>query len=280
VATMALVVLGFQPGANKFTIKRPEGTREYYVWVPKNYNPNINNTVIFSFHGLGDECTTFGRRTGFMDMSEKYGFLFVYPCGSNGALGVAWNAGTCCLRWSSTDDLQFVRLMIGQIRTDFRVNASRVFSTGFSNGGMLTEVMMCQDTQFAAYASVAGVVEMEPGNSGGLQACTDAYSKLGRKANLLMVHGNADPVVPWGGNSILGFPDQPSNFAHWAKRNGCTGDPVQTFKNGSFTNQVYKQCGQGTIIELMTYGGGGHVWPRTNSFQVQEYIWSWFQRFM
>jgi poly(3-hydroxybutyrate) depolymerase len=82
-------------GQNEFTIERPEGVRTYYVWVPQAYDSsNPPSTVLFAFHGLGDLCTDFGPETGFQELSEELNFLYVYPCGTQGLLGVAWNAGT------------------------------------------------------------------------------------------------------------------------------------------------------------------------------------------
>lgn len=42
------------------------------------------------------------------------------------------------------------------------------------------------------------------GNDSGLDKCDSAYASGNRTVSLLKVHGNADIVVPWTGDAILG----------------------------------------------------------------------------
>jgi len=268
------------PGEHMYKVSRPEGERTYYVWVPKSYsNATAPVPVVFTLHGLGDHCTQWGPSSGFKAVAEANNFLVVYPCGTNGLLGVAWNAGTCCLRGSSIDEVAFIRQIIVDMSKIYRVNPGRIFSTGMSNGAMMTEMLSCKaPTLFAGMASVAGVVVMEPGLAGGLQSCSKAFSPQNKTLPILFVHGNGDLIVPWTGNIALGFPDVPTNFKEWATRQGCTGEPVQTYNKGTFSNQVYKQCRGGVTLELMKDQGGSHRWPKTADFDTPSYAWNFFQK--
>jgi poly(3-hydroxybutyrate) depolymerase len=281
VALMSVTCLAQAPGEHKFTVQRPEGVRTYYVWVPRSYaNSTGNVPIVFTFHGLGDHCQRWVDQSAFKPVAEANNFLLVYPCGSDGLLGVAWNAGTCCLRGSSIDDVAFTRQMITDIQKNFpRANPRQVFSSGMSNGAMMTELLSCRvPTLFAAMASVAGVTVMEPGNDGGLRSCSAAYNPQGRPLPILFVHGNGDIVVPWTGNAVLGFPDVPANFKAWSQRQNCTGNPVQTYHQGAFSNQVYQQCAGGVHLELMKHEGGSHTWPKTKDFDTPSYAWAFFKK--
>jgi poly(3-hydroxybutyrate) depolymerase len=251
------------------------------VWVPKSY-PNSTGSVslVFTIHGLGDHCTKWGPSSAFKPVAEANNFLLVYPCGTNGLLGVAWNAGTCCLRGSPIDEVAFFRQMIIDIQTNYpRVNPRRIFATGMSNGAMMTEMLACKaPALFAGMASVAGVVVMEPGLAGGLKSCTTAFAPQNRTLPILFVHGNGDLIVPWTGSVPLGFPDVPSNFKEWSVRHSCTGEPVQTFKKGTFSNQVYQNCRGGITLELVKDEGGSHRWPKTADFDTPSYAWAFFKR--
>lgn len=266
------------PGQNQFTMQRPEGTRTYYAWQPKSYNQSGPPVpLLFAFHGLGDSCTNFGQSTGFIDYAEKYNFILVYPCGSQGLLGTAWNAGTCCLNPSSIDDVQFTRLMIAEMSKVFHINSSRVYTSGFSNGAMMSEILTCEAANlFAASASVSGVVELVPGNSEGEAKCDQYYQPFYKAIPTVNIHGTIDFLVPWTGDAILGFPPIPDNFAYWAKRNGCKGNPVQTFSKGTFSNQIYQTCNNGSVVELVKNDGGGHEWPRNANFDTTAFIVSFF----
>jgi len=145
----------------------------------------------------------------------------------------------------------------------------------------MSEVLACQVADlFRAVAGVSGVVEMEPGNAEGEQACDTAYASLNKPVSVLHVHGNADVVVPWDGNPVLGFPPVPDDFVAWSTRNKCQGDPVNTFTKGAYSNQVYQSCNGGTTIELVKNEGGGHEWPSDADFDSTTYIWQYFQKFM
>jgi poly(3-hydroxybutyrate) depolymerase len=278
---LAVAVTAIVPGENKFTITRPEGTRTFYAWVPKSYN--ISHPSPFplhlSFHGLGDTCQNFGRATGLRDFTETHNFLFVYPCGSQGLLGTAWNAGTCCLAPSSIDDVGFAKDIVSFMQKNFAVKDENIFASGFSNGGMMAEVISCTAPDvFKATASVSGCVEMEPGNKGGLDACSAAVAKFSQRASTINIHGNFDFTVPWNGDHLLGFPNMPDNFAYWGNRTECTDTPVQTYNKGVYTNQVYQSCMDGAQIELMKVDGGGHHWPRDSDLDTSAYIVAFFER--
>jgi len=282
VALVQLVVAQgpLAPGEHKFTVQRPEGVRTYYVWVPQSY-VNVSDPVpiVFTIHGLGDHCTGWGPTSGFKAVAEANNFLLVYPCGTNGLLGVAWNAGTCCLRGSSIDEVAFFRQIIVDMQKVYKVNPQRIFATGMSNGAMMTEMLTCKAaTLFAGMASVAGVVVMEPGLGGGLESCSKAFSPLNRTLPMLFVHGNGDLIVPWTGNIALGFPDVPANFKAWSQRMGCTGQTVQTYHKGTFSNQVYQTCRGNVTLELMKDEGGSHRWPKTKDFDSPSYAWAFFKR--
>jgi len=268
---------GWVPGQNQYTIDRPEGTRYYYVWVPKAYNGSSAVPVVFGFHGLGDLCTDFATETGFTAVSEAHNFIFVYPCGSTGLLGTAWNAGTCCLRWESVDDVQFTLDIISALKTNFNVNPSQIFSFGFSNGAMFSEILACkQGSILAGIASVSGVVELDPGNQEGLTECDTAFASSDHAVPVLHVHGTSDPLVPWNGDGILGFPPIPDDFTRWASRSTCEANSTVAWTKGAYKSHQYTQCKNGATIELIEHDGGVHEWPSDGDFDTTSYVWQFF----
>jgi len=265
-------------GEYTYQMQRPEGTRTFWAYVPTSYDGSVPYPLVFTFHGLGDDCYSFGHNTGMVDQAEHSKFILVYPCGYPGLLGTAWNAGTCCV--SGIDDIGFVRAMVAYMEQNWNINRARVYTTGFSNGAFMTEVLLCQVSDlFIAGASISGIVEMLPGNAGGLAACDTAYATHpSNMSALLHVHGNLDIVVPWTGDALLGFPDVPTDFKRWSQRNKCTGDPVNTFSSGPYSNSVYQNCGMGTTLELVKNDGGGHEWPSDQYFDTATYIWQFLSK--
>jgi len=266
-------------GEYQYTINRPEGPRQFWAWVPEGYDPNTPVPLLFTFHGLGDDCYSFGHNSGLINQSSTFGFILVYPCGYPGLLGNAWNAGTCCLDGYSIDDVQFTRDMAAFMVQNWAIDQSRIFTSGFSNGAFMTEILLCEASDlFLAGAGVSGIVELLPGNSEGEANCDKDYAAVGKFASLLHIHGNFDFVVPWTGDMLLGFPDVPTDYADWGTRNQCVGQPVNTFNNGPYSNQVYQNCASNTTMELVKHDGGGHEWPSDQYFDTPSYIWAYLSK--
>jgi len=243
-------------------LQRPEGNRTYSVWVPSSYNEADPTSLVFALHGLGDHAVHFAQRANFTNKSEEIGFLGIYPQGSTGAIGTAWDAGTCCVLF--IDDPGFLRNLVEIMNATFNIRPESIHSFGFSNGGFMTERLGCEMADiFTSIASVSGGTILEPGNAGGLQQC-DKDFQAGSPTSILHVHGNLDFVVPWDGDVVLGFPSVPDNMAAWVARNHCPNPPVQTFNISTFSNQIWSGCQTGISgslvqVELVKNEGGGHV---------------------
>jgi len=236
---------------------------------------------LLAFHGWTLSCTNIGLCSDWScDLSshaEDKGYIFVSVCG----YGRSFNAGKCCAPANvmNLDDVGLARALVSQLSSQLCIDESKVWAAGFSNGAMMSEVLACQASDvFSAVASVAGVVELSPGGSTGLQECAQAYQATGVPASVLMVHGSDDPVVPWIGNFFVGYPSIPDNLAHWVSLNGCTDHGTQTYSNDDYTNTIYKKCTNGTQVELLENSGGGHTWPQHSDFDTTEYLLGFFAR--
>jgi len=270
----AIVTAQLTPGDHTLTIEgRPEGTRQFIVHVPNAYTRLSSVAVVFAWHGYTDNCVRWSRAAGFSQISEN-GFVAVYPCGTG--VQPSFNAGVCC-GGNRNDDVELARLIIVRLQKELpKINASRIFTSGMSNGGMMSEQLGCKSSNlFRAIASIGGTLVVNPGWTEAFDECDKTYTK---PASVLMVHGTADPTVPWNGNQAYRFPPIPANFARWAQRSKCTGNPVQTFKKGVFSNSVYQNCAAGPV-ELVTHEGGQHVWPNTTDFSTPQYAWQFFAKF-
>lgn len=226
--------------------------REAVVYVPTSYPSLVGGTdakpvaLLLLFHGLNDNCKHFLDATGFMTYAERDGFVLVSVCGSLGYLGRGWNAGMCCgFLGEKPDDVAFAKQVVAELLRSVCIDKTRVMAAGFSNGAMLAQVLACKAPEsFRAAVSVSGVVEMRPGNEAALTACTAAVEKASStvRTSVLMVHGTADPLVPWNGNMALGFPSIMKNLEGWRERNGCTEETNTTISTDAYVNTIYADC--------------------------------------
>jgi polyhydroxybutyrate depolymerase len=176
---------------------------------------------------------------------------------------------------NNVDDIGFVRDLLATADDRLCVDDARIYSTGMSNGGFLSHRIGCElSDRIAAIAPVAGV--------NGMTSCAPS-----RPVPLMHFHGTADPLVPYTGSTSLGFISVPDSFAAWGARDGCTGDPVETFRNGDSHCATYQQCGAGADVTPCTVDNGGHTWPgglpvpslgnTTTDLNATDAMWTFFE---
>lgn len=264
-----------QPLDNTWTLSVGGATRTVNLHVPANYDPTKPAPVVLNFHGFTSNASQEDLLAGMSAKADKEGFIAVHPEGLGSPQ--SWNAGACCgyATQNNVDDIAFVNAILDTAEQLLCVDTHRVFSTGMSNGGFLSQRLGCElSTRIAAIAPVAGVM--------GMKTCSPS-----RPVPVMEFHGTADPLVPWGGSTSLGFPSVSDTFAGWGSRDGCTGQPVETFRKGDSHCSTYSACASGTTVTLCTVEGGGHTWPgglpvpslgyTTTDLSATDAMWTFFQ---
>jgi len=267
--------------------------RGYVVHVPRSYDGKTVVPLVVVLHGAGMTPGLMAWLTGFNAVSDREGFIVVYPRG----LDHKWNSGMNAPGWpgydTPVDDVGFVGRVMDEIERDYRIDGKRVYVTGASNGGMLTHMVACgMSERIAAAAPVIGTIAEH--------ALPDL--KPEGPVPMLMINGTADPIVLWQGGAlpiikparVLSI-DGTVDF--WVKHNGC--DPVPETARLAHHGS---QCGTRTHIDryrgatpqsdvvLYAVERGGHTWPggpliqkqwslgrASRDFKASEVIWEFFK---
>ena len=245
------------PGNTVVSIPWGGMTRTAELHVPPSYDGNAATPLILNFHGFSSNGPEEVLLTRMSAASDKHGFVVAYPEG----VATSWNAGKCCgTAWANAvDDVGFVKALVEKLSSDLCIDPRRIYATGMSNGGFLSNRLGCEmsDT-FAAIAPVAGVLGID------FDAC-----KPGRVVPVLHTHGTQDPLVPYaGGNPVLNvgltgtldFPSVAASVGRWREINGCDPQSTTLFHNGDATCTRWG-CVGGSEVVLCTIDGGGHTWP-------------------
>jgi polyhydroxybutyrate depolymerase len=249
--------------------------RSYLLYVPERVAPSP--ALVLFLHGRGGSPAGIRERTraGFDALADREGFLVAYPAALHGA----WNTGH---RWarSDADDVAFLSALIDQVIAEYRVDPRRVYVTGFSNGAGMSYWLACaRSDKIAALAPVAGGLARVK-----LQPCADASK---RPIPLLIIHGTADPVIPFKDGELEG------NLQYWIRRNGCGLTPESSYlpqkrPAGTRTHILsYTGCTDGAAVKLYALEGCGHQWPggeiggrrsgpECDSFDGAKEIWAFF----
>jgi polyhydroxybutyrate depolymerase len=229
----------------EFTMMFDGVDREFRVHVPPSYDPTVGTPVVLVLHGYTETNDAIENISQMTPEADDRGYIVVYPQG----LSTSWNAGECCgsSQQLGVDDVGFINAMLDQIEADYCVDTKRVFSSGFSNGGMLSHRLACESAdRIAAIGPVAGPIR--------LPTCTPS-----RPVPVAQFHGTSDFIVPYDGG--FGATSVADCTADWVERNGCDPTATVTFDMGDATCETYSSCTDGADVVLCTLDGGGHQWP-------------------
>lgn len=129
--------------------------RTYWVYVPSSYDGSRQIPLVLGLHGAGENGYVFAVASGWTNLSEENGFILACPSGSTPySAGFRWNI----YNWTDPpDDVGFLMTLIGQLKSDYPIDSSRIYMTGYSNGASMTNTFAFKYADvLAAAAPVSG----------------------------------------------------------------------------------------------------------------------------
>ena len=266
-AASLVEVTGF--GAN------PGGMR-MHVYVP-DARP-ANPAIVVAMHGCGGSGPGFYSGSEFASLADRHGFIVIYPSAQQQA-----GFGNCFDTWSDaakrrgggSDPVSIVS-MVTYVQQTYGGDADRVFATGSSSGGMMTNHMLAlYPDVFKAGAAFMGVpfncfanaADYPPGASrctGGSMNRTpqewgDAVRQAfpgytGPRPPIQLWHGTADTLVPY---SLL-----QEEIEQWTNVFGLSQTPTSTDTPQPNWNRRRYADTAGTVkVEAYSIQGAGHSLP-------------------
>jgi poly(3-hydroxybutyrate) depolymerase len=151
--------------------------------------------MIFVLHGGGGKAAHMIRLAeGLPEIAKQRHILLVYPQG----IDKGWNDGRdtkiSTAISENVDDAGFLDSLALKLAADYKIPEDKIFITGISNGGMMSQRLACESRAFRAIASVAA----------NLQESFAPKCKPSAPISTLFILGTEDPLVPYGGG-INGF---------------------------------------------------------------------------
>ena len=226
-------------------------TRSYLLHIPVGYKNTLPQPLVLNFHGHGSNSRQQAVYSNFSTLADQQDFIVVYPQGLVGPDNhTGWATGPA--RNPHINDVLFVSDLLNSLQSTLCINPSRIYATGFSNGGGMTYVLACKMAdRIAAFAPVSGSYPTVPGG------CDPA-----RPVPLLEFHGTADRVVPYIGSSTKNYPPVMQWLQSWVTLDSCTTTPIITHTVANVTEYQWKGCrGNATLIHYQL-AGWPHAWPQ------------------
>jgi len=250
-----------KPGDYEGSLSAGGLTRSYLAHVPPAYDGKTEMPMVIVLHGGGGNAQKMPGVTGMSAKADEAGFIAVYPNGTgplNQEILLTWNADFCCgyALDNDIDDVGFIRSLIEKLEKELAIDASRIYVTGISNGGMMTYRLGCElADKIAAIAPVAG-------SMGDWEVNSES------PVSVIIFHGTADQHVLYEGGAPIKKADthdridKPVSYAvdFWAEHNGCSTTRVREI-TGNIVKDSYSGGKNGTEAVLYTIIGGGHAWP-------------------
>ena len=223
-------------------------TREYILALPSGYDANHPYRLIFGFHWSGGVANDVA--SGQIIGGPYYGLqsrsagsaIFVAPEGLNKG-------------WANTGggDIAFVKAMLAYFEANLCIDQSRIFSTGFSYGGMMSdEIGTEMGDVFRAIAPMSDACY-----SGGCRATNN------HPIAVWMAHGDNDTTVP--------LADGMTALNKFLTKNGCGTETTPV--NPSPCVQ-YQGCMTGYPVTWCKFSGGHMPWS-----PAPDAVWTFFSQF-
>ena len=144
--------------------------RKWWTYIPTTYNENNSYPLIVALHGGSNSAEAFIGDSRWHLYAEQYGLIVVFPQAFPCPLPFfgwipvpVWNQ-YIITPGDPPDDVAFIRHVINQTKTNYAVDAEKVFATGHSNGaGMTWRLGLDAPEIFAAIAPAGWTVSATPG---------------------------------------------------------------------------------------------------------------------
>lgn len=249
------------PASNRYSMDVGGTMREYILAVPANYDPMRPYRLVFAWHPLGGSA----QQTAGNGNSGYYGLQGA----SMGAAilvsaeGLQQN-GTGSRGWwnQGGGDIAFFRAMLERFKAEMCIDEKRIFSTGFSFGGMMSFSVGCTGL-VRAIAPMSGNPQVS-----GCTAGTTPVAMMG-------FHGDDDTVVNIDGGR--------QGRDIFIDRNGCSEPGMAATPNWcdgvNQSNQPctctsYPGCTAGYPVTWCEFNG-----PHTPAPNSAATIWNFFAQF-
>lgn len=214
--------------------------RSYWVEMPADYDPNRTYPVVIGLHWRDGSADDVRGWSGFFGLKNEYGdsAIFIAPQGLN--------AG-----WANSGDrdIRFMRSMISHVQQGACVDTQRVFATGFSFGGMMSNAIGCQMGDVVrAIAPMAGSL---------WSGCAPSAHRVAA----LFIHTQDDNAVPY--TAGLAARDT------FIQRNNCSTDAVPRGSHGCVEHQG---CTAGKPVVWCGTPTGGHWYPAFSAKETKAFF--------
>jgi poly(hydroxyalkanoate) depolymerase family esterase len=253
-----------------------------YLYVPNTVT--AHPAILVAVHYCTGSGPAFYSGTEFASLADRYGFVVIYPSATRS--GNCFDVSTAgALTHNGNSDPVGIVSMVQYVEQHNNGDASRVYVTGASSGGMMTNVLIgdypdvfkagaaFMGVPFACFAATAGDPTNPANPAGWNSACANgqvsqtpaAWGDLvrgaypgytGARPRMQLWHGTADTALYYAnfGEEIK----QWTNVLAVSQTPSTTDTPVS-----GWTHTAYQDSSGVAQVDAYSIAGAGHVLPQT-----------------
>lgn len=225
-------------------------TRTFIEYIPKDYTPNTEYSVIIASHGRTNSNAMVQEYMGLDDSASwqenaQDDFLVFYPAGLPSGNKFSWH---------QQENLDFIDALLSNIEQEYCINKENIFIAGHSLGGYFTNKLACERGDvFRAMATVGS--NPYGGN------CNSPV------AGMIFHHPN---------DYLVNFTSGVTAKNNRKNANQCGDAEKNTIQSGYSCNTT-TTCRTGNEVIFCdgyndTYGGDTHSWPKNAGRAFLEYF--------
>lgn len=270
--------------------------RSYTLYVPPAYDPARPTPLIMALHGRPGTAAGLAYLFDLNRVAAGHDFIVVYPDGipvTGDSVGREWNYARGAVGYDDPgiDDVAFLSTLVDDLARDLNIDQSRLYVTGFSNGGFMTQRVACEaGDRWAGFASIGATV----------YPILEGLCSGKPPVPMLIMHGTDDVSVPWAGTTYMGQTialSAPETAIFWAMQDGCDPQQIESVEipPSSSATQVFRyrftDCIDRSEVLYYVIEGGGHNIPGVpdrldpeiagsvnTDIHAGEEIWTFFER--
>lgn len=271
---------------HSFTYISSQGTRNYAVYTPANYQPGTPVPLIVMLHGCTQTVSDFAAGTQMNALADQKQFIVVYPQQSSLAnASLCWNWFYPFNQYCNSGEagiLGGITQVVEQDTIDWTINTHRVYLAGISAGAAMSVILAAAypdlyaavgvhsglEYQAATNAYAALVAQLYGGPNPVTQGDT-AYHTMGSNARLMPVivfHGTSDTVVaPINGDQVVQQWMETDARASGGSYHATFSAPATTTSGQvtgghAYTVRTWNDASGKEIQACWTVNGMGHAW--------------------
>lgn len=236
------------------TVVRTIGKRIYRLNVPAGLAGH-SVPLLLAEHGNASNAADFEQVSGWTPYAAAHHFIVAYPQGNANNLPLDPGNGLVGNDWEfqqGSIDVQFLRAVVADIEANWCIDSGRVYSSGWSDGGIMSQRLACDASDvFADVTSWEGGDPTLP-NPTLLIPSPPTPCAPARPISVEIAQGQIDPIS-----------DPPAGVANvgaWVNRDGCPVRPAQS-SDAFGTTAGYGPCRSGTSVQYRVENGQLHQWP-------------------